>query len=171
MDSGSNENERSAARQFIGLLAWLSATYLAAAVGAAASVEAGAFYSELVLPAWAPPSWVFGPVWTLLYTLMGVAAWIVWRANGFRQARGALTLYLFHLVPNALWSWLFFSWRLGAAALADILFLLILVIALLVVFRRIRTAAGVLLIPYALWVGFAAVLNYVVWQFNPRLLG
>jgi nitroreductase len=99
-----------------GLVLWLGLTYAAAAVGGAASARAGAFYAELAQPAWAPPGWLFGPVWSLLYTLMGVAAWLVWRERGFRAARGALTLYLAQLALNALWTWLFFAWRLGALA-------------------------------------------------------
>ena len=104
-------------KQIIGLIAWLVVSFIAAAIGSAASIQAGPFYAQLVRPAWAPPSEVFGPVWTVLYALMGIAAWLAWRSGGLRAARTALTLFLVQLAVNALWSWLFFGWRLGALAL------------------------------------------------------
>ena len=87
-------NTPSARRWFPGLPAWLGLCFVAAAIGAAASVEAGPFYLQLLRPSWAPPAGVFGPVWTLLYALMGIAAWLVWRAGGFQANRGVLTLFL-----------------------------------------------------------------------------
>jgi translocator protein len=160
-----------AARQALGLAGWIVVTFIAAAIGAAASINAGPFYAQLVRPEWAPPSSVFGPVWTALYVLMGIAAWLVWRVDGFRAARGALTLFLAQLALNALWSWLFFGWHRGALAFADILLLWILIILTLVAFWRARALAGALLIPYLLWVSFAAALNWAVWQLNPETLG
>jgi translocator protein len=158
-------------RQIAGLAGWLVVAFVAAAIGAAASVEAGSFYSQLVLPGWAPPSWLFGPVWTVLYALMGIAAWLAWRADGLRAARGALTLFLFQLALNALWSWLFFGWHRGALAFADIVLLWILIVATVIAFWGVRALAGALLVPYLLWVSFASILNYVVWQLNPEFLG
>lgn len=158
-------------KQILGFVTWLAVSFIAAAVGSAASIQAGPFYAQLVRPEWAPPSDVFGPVWTILYALMGIAAWLVWRVGGFRAARTALTLFLVQLVVNALWSWLFFGWHLGGAAFADIVLLWVLIIATLVAFWRVRPLAGVLLIPYLLWVSFASALNYSVWQLNPQLLG
>jgi tryptophan-rich sensory protein len=114
---------------------------------------------------------VFGPVWTVLYALMGIAAWLVWRNGGFGAAPTALTLFLVQLGFNALWSWLFFGWNRGAWAFADILLLWALILATLIAFWRIRPLAGVLLLPYLVWVSFAAVLNYFVWQLNPQILG
>ena len=90
----------------LGLLGWLFAAFAAAAVGAVASVDAPSFYAQLNKPSWAPPAGVFGPVWTVLYALMGVAAWLVWRSPGPKRA--ALTLFGAQLAANALWSWLFF---------------------------------------------------------------
>ena len=158
-------------KQFIGLLAWLTASFIAAAIGAAASIQAGSFYSQLVRPDWAPPPDIFGPVWTVLYALMGIAAWLVWRIGGFRAARTALTLFLVQLAVNALWSWLFFGWHLGALAFVDILVLWVLIVSTMVAFWRISPLAGALLVPYLLWVSFAAALNFSVWQLNPQLLG
>jgi tryptophan-rich sensory protein len=102
---------------------------------------------------------------------MGIAAWLVWRADGFRAARGALTLFLVQLAPNALWSWLFFGWHRGALAFADILLLWVLIVVTLIAFWRVRALAGALLVPYLLWVSFASALNYAVWQLNPQSLG
>lgn len=157
--------------QIIGLVGWLVISFIAAGIGAAASVQASSFYAELVRPSWAPPSAVFGPVWTILYALMGIAAWLVWRAKGFRAARASLVLFLVQLAVNALWSWLFFGWHLGAPAFADILLLWLLIVTTLALFWRVRLLAGVLLIPYLLWVSFASVLCYSVWQLNPQFLG
>ncbi|HEX6834031.1 MAG TPA: TspO/MBR family protein [Rudaea sp.] len=158
-------------QQIAGLAAWLVLSFIAAAIGAVASIQAASFYSQLVRPDWAPPPSIFGPVWTVLYTLMGIAAWLVWRAGGFRAARPALTLFLIQLAFNALWSWLFFAWHRGAWAFADIVLLLALIVATLIAFWRIRPVAGALLVPYLLWVGFASALNYAIWQLNPQLLG
>lgn len=157
--------------QIIGLVGWLAISFIAAGIGAAASVQASSFYAELVRPSWAPPSAVFGPVWTVLYALMGIAAWLVWRAKGFRAARASLTLFLVQLAVNALWSWLFFGWHWGALAFADILLLWLLIVTTLLLFWRVRLLAGVLLIPYLLWVSFASALCYSVWQLNPQFLG
>src|SRR5690348_12852447 len=103
-------------KQIGGLLGWLLVSFAAAAVGAIASIEARSFYLQLVRPSWAPPAGVFGPVWSVLYTLIGIAAWRVWRHGGFHAQRGALTLFLVQLILNALWSWLFFGWHRGVLA-------------------------------------------------------
>lgn len=157
--------------QIAGLVMWLAVSFVAAAIGAAASMQAGPFYAQLVRPEWAPPADLFGPVWTVLYTLMGIAAWLIWRVGGFRASRTALNLFLVQLAFNAIWSWLFFGWHLGALAFADIVLLCVLVVSTLVAFWRIRPLAGALLVPYLLWVGFASALNYSVWQLNPSVLG
>jgi tryptophan-rich sensory protein len=158
-------------KQLAGLAGWIVVSFIAAAIGSVASIRAATFYMQLAQPSWAPSASVFGPVWTILYTLMAVAAWLVWRADGFRAARVALGLFLVQLAVNALWSWLFFAWHRGALAFADIVLLLLLIVATLVAFWRIRPLAGALLVPYLLWVGFASALNYSVWQLNPQILG
>lgn len=158
-------------KQIIGFVTWLAVSFTAAAVGSAASIQAGPFYTQLIRPEWAPPPGLFGPVWTILYTLMGIAAWLVWRVGGFRAARTALTLFLVQLAVNALWSWLFFGWQRGGLAFADIILLWALIVATLVSFWRIRPLASALLIPYLLWVSFASALNYSVWRLNPQILG
>ena len=166
-----SSHSRAPANQTAGLIGWLVLVYLAAAIGALASIEAESFYAGLVQPDWAPPSSVFGPVWTVLYALMGIAAWLVWRSAGFHGARSALMLFVVQLLLNALWSWLFFAWRQGGVAFAEVLVLLVMIAATVVAFWRIRPLAGALLLPYLTWVAFASVLNFATWRLNPQLLG
>ena len=158
-------------QQVFGLIAWLVLSFITAAVGSAASIQAASFYAELVRPEWSPPGSVFGPVWTLLYTLMGISAWLVWRVNGFSRAAIALTFFLSQLALNALWSWLFFYWQLGGVAFAEIILLWFFIAFTLAAFWRIHKLAAALLVPYLLWVSFAALLNFSLWQLNPQLLG
>jgi benzodiazapine receptor len=157
-------------RQALGLAAWLLVAFAAAAVGGVASAGAGSFYAQLARPSWAPPAWLFGPVWSVLYVLQGVAAWMVWKERGFGGARAALGLFLVQLAANALWTWLFFAWRQGALAFAEVLVLWVLIAATIAAFRRVRPLAAALLLPYLLWVSFAAALTFAVWRLNPRLL-
>jgi benzodiazapine receptor len=158
-------------QQTLGLFAWLLASFITAAIGGFASINAAGFYGELTQPAWAPPSWLFGPVWTVLYVLMAIAAWLVWRRHGFAGAGAALKLYLVQLLFNALWTWLFFAWRLGSVALAEIVLLWLLIAATIVLFWRLHRLAAVLLLPYLAWVSFATALNFTLWRLNPGLLG
>lgn len=162
---------RSKYYQAFGLLGWLLVTFAAAAVGGIASASAGEFYRELVRPSWAPPGWVFGPVWTFLYALMGIAAWLVWRARALAGARRALGLFIVQLAANALWTWLFFVWRLGGVAFGEILLLWALILANMFLFWRLSKVAGALLFPYLAWVSFASGLNFALWRLNPGLLG
>jgi benzodiazapine receptor len=148
----------------------LGATFLAAAAGGLAAASAPEFYHALTRPRWAPPSWLFGPVWTLLYILMAVAAWLVVRALGPGAARPALLLFLAQLVANALWTWLFFRWRLGAGAFVEILVLWVLVAATLWQFWRATPVAGLLLVPYLVWITFATALTWAMWRGNPGVL-
>jgi benzodiazapine receptor len=134
-------------RQVLGLLAWLALVFAAAALGGFASADAGDFYARLVRPDWAPPGWLFAPVWGVLYLAMGIAAWLVWRVGGFPAARGALGLFLVQLAVNALWTWLFFVWHRGDLAFVEIVLLWVLILGTLVAFWRIRPLAGVLLFP------------------------
>lgn len=162
---------RSSACQAAGLVGWLLLAFAAAAVGGLASVSAGAFYQELVRPAWAPPGWLFGPVWSGLYALMGVSAWLVWRARGFAGAQSALVVFIVQLMANAIWSWLFFVWRQGGLAFAEVLLLWALIVATVVLFWRASRLAAALLLPYLAWVSFASALTFAVWQLNHGLLG
>lgn len=154
-----------------GLVGWLALTFVAAAVGSVASTGAGPFYEGLSRPAWAPPAWLFGPVWGLLYLAMGTAAWLAWRANWTPATRIALALYVLQLAGNALWTWLFFAWREGALAFGEIVLLWLLIAITTVSFWRLNKPAGWLMVPYLLWVTYAAALTFSVWQRNPDVLG
>jgi len=154
--------------QLAGLLAWLFLVFLAAAAGAVASADAAAFYAQLDKPSWAPPASLFAPVWTTLYGLMAVAAWLVWRSPG--PTRLAQGLFVVQLAANALWSWLFFAWHRGALAAVEVLVLLALIACTVVAFWRSSRLATALLVPYLLWVGFASLLTWSVWRRNPGLL-
>jgi tryptophan-rich sensory protein len=152
------------ARDGLGLLGWLALSAATSSVGIV--VRPGAWYESLAKPAWTPPDAVFGPVWTILYVLMAVAAWRVWREHGFGRATTALGLYFGQLALNATWSFLFFGLHSPGAALLEILALWLAILATIVTFaRRDRLAAG-LLVPYLIWVSYAAVLNAAIWRLN-----
>ncbi len=153
------------------LAACLLVCFVAAGLGALASVEASSFYAALSKPSWAPPASWFGPVWSVLYILMAIGAWLAW-LSGPQPARARATgLFMAQLAANALWSWLFFAWHRGGWALADIAVLWVLIVATIVQLWRLRPLAGALLLPYLAWVSFAAALNASIWQRNPQLLG
>jgi len=160
----------SALKQGLGLGGWLLASFVTAALGGLASINAAGFYGQLLQPSWAPPAWLFGPVWSVLFVLMGISAWLVWRRHGFGVAGAALKLYLTQLVANALWTWLFFAWRQGAMALAEIALLWLLIAATIYLFWQLHRLAALLLLPYLAWVSFAAALNFSLWRLNPALL-
>jgi translocator protein len=160
----------SASRQIVGLLGWLALSFAAAGIGAVASLEASAFYGQLARPGWAPPAWLFAPVWTVLYVLMGTAAWLVWRLHGFKAAKTALTLFVIQLAANALWTWVFFVWHQGALAFVEIVLLWCLIAATMASFRKFSTVAAALLLPYFAWVTFAAALTFATWRLNSHLL-
>jgi tryptophan-rich sensory protein len=153
------------------LAALTAAVLLPLAVGAlgglATATSVRTWYPTLVRPSFAPPSWLFGPVWTTLYIMMGVASWLVWREGFARpEVRGALVLYAVQLAFNLAWSWLFFGLRQPLVALVDIVILLALVALTVGRFAPVsRTAAG-LLLPYLAWVGFATALNAGFWWLN-----
>ena len=157
--------------QTVGLIVWLLISFAAAAVGGIASASAGDFYAQLNRPPWSPPGWLFGPVWSVLYALQGVSAWLVWREPRAAGRRAALAAFLAQLAVNALWSWLFFAWRQGGIAFGEVVLLFAMVAVTAALFWRIRPLAGALLLPYLLWVGFATALTYSIWQRNPQLLG
>lgn len=154
----------------IALIASFVATFAAAALGGLASANAAGFYGTLEKPAWAPPPTVFGPVWTVLYTLMAIAAYLVIREIGWRAALVPLAVYLVQLVLNAAWTWLFFGVRMGGAAFGEIVVLIVVIALNIYLFWRIRPIAGALLLPYLAWVSFATLLTWTVWRANPGTL-
>lgn len=157
--------------QGVGLLGWLGLCFAAAALGAAGSMAAPEVYARLAQPDWAPPGWLFGPVWTVLYTLMALSAWGIWRELGFARGRWLLCLFLLQLALNALWSWTFFAWQSGWLSMLVIVTLWALILACIAMFWRVRRWTALILLPYLAWVGFAAVLNAAMWRLNPEWLG
>jgi len=131
------------------------------------------WYTTLVKPVLNPPSWLFGPVWTILYTLMGIASYLVWSSYAKatdgqvkEQIKLALIIYGVQLGLNALWSILFFGLKQPGFAFAEIIVLLIFIIMTTILFWRISPLAGALMIPYIAWVSFASYLNFTIWQLN-----
>lgn len=125
------------------------------------------WYAAIVKPAWQPPSWLFGPVWTFLFLLMGVASAIVWQRRGQSPvAAAALTAYMVQLALNILWSYLFFGLQSPGAAFIEIFVLIAAIIVTLVLFWRVTPVAGWLMVPYLAWVLFASYLNFTIWRLN-----
>ena len=150
--------------RWFGLMAWIVLCFGAAAFGTLTTDPS--WYGVLQKPSWAPPAWLFGPVWSLLYLTMGIAAWLVWRRDGFSGASRALSLFLVQLALNAAWTWIFFGMRRPGWALVEIVVLWVLIFATVLAFRRHSHAASWLLVPYLAWVNFAAVLNASLWRLN-----
>ena len=151
-------------RSWLRLVLSLCVCFAAAAVGAAFPVDA--WYDNLNRPSWAPPNYVFGPVWTVLYFCMAVAAWLVWEQKGSQSVRWPLVVFALQLILNAGWSFLFFGLHRPDLALVEIVFLLGAIIVTTKLFFRHSTLAGWLLVPYGAWVAFATVLNFAYWRLN-----
>lgn len=125
----------------------------------------GSWYAALAKPAWTPPSWLFGPVWSVLYLMIAVSGWLIWRAAaGFSLP---ITLWASQLLLNALWSPLFFGLHRPALALVDIVLLWALIVGTIVAAWPVQRLATALLMPYAVWVAYAAALNAALWRLNP----
>lgn len=157
-------------KQLAGFIGWFALAFIAAASGAFASLDAADFYAQLRRPAWAPPPWLFAPVWTILYVMMAISAWLVWRAGRSTRIFVALTLFIVQLFFNALWTWLFFAWHEGALAFGEILVLWVLLAATISAFWPLQRLAALLLLPYLAWVTFASMLCLSVWLLNPATL-
>ncbi|MDT0328498.1 TspO/MBR family protein [Nocardiopsis lambiniae] len=142
----------------------LALAFGTALLGVLASPDTAGEYASLTRPGWAPPSWLFGPVWTALYAMIAFSGWLVWRRGRLRGL--ALALFAGQLVFNALWTPLFFGLGLRGTALVDIVVLLVTVTATITVFARASRTAALLLVPYWAWVGFATVLNAAIWWLN-----
>jgi tryptophan-rich sensory protein len=132
----------------------------------ATSTSVNSWYVELSKPSWTPPSWVFGPAWTILYIMMAIAAWLVWRKGYTADVRFALTLFGVQLLVNGLWSYLFFGLRWPGGALVDIAVLWVAIAATAIAFSRVSQPAAWLLLPYLAWVSFAMALNLEIWRRN-----
>jgi tryptophan-rich sensory protein len=154
-------------RQAIGLVVSIVVCFAAAGIGSVFTTPSvPGWYASLTKPAWTPTSWVFGPVWSALYLAMAVAGWLVWRRAGFSAAKGALTLFSAQLVLNICWSAIFFGAHRPGLAFAEILLLWLMILAATLAFRSLSRLAAWLMVPYLLWVAFAATLHYVIWKLN-----
>jgi tryptophan-rich sensory protein len=141
--------------------------FAVAAIGSVwTSTSVRTWYVRLQKPSFNPPSWVFGPVWSALYLMMATSAWLVWRKGGWESPRAALLLFFIQLGLNLAWSGLFFGLRRPGLALVDILALLVAVVATAIEFRSFSQTAFWLMVPYAMWVSFASVLNFSIWRLN-----
>ncbi len=149
----------------IGGVGWLALTFVTAAIGSRFLPDE--WHRKLNKPSWNPPNSIFAPIWTILYLLMAVSAWLVWRRYGISAALLPLSLFVVQLLLNAAWSWLFFGRHQIRNALLEMVALWIFILATLISFWRLDMPAGILLLPYLAWVSFAMVLNWAIWQKNP----
>jgi benzodiazapine receptor len=163
-DTAATAVHNSAIRSALALVGWLALSFTAAAMGGL--FLPGEWYASLRKPAWNPPNWIFGPVWTVLYATMGITAWLVWKRGGFAGQRIALSLFLLQLLLNALWSPLFFGLRNPGLAFVDIVLLWLAVLVTVVAFWKAHSFSGALLVPYLAWVTFASVLDFAIWRLN-----
>ena len=148
----------------LALAGWILLSFLAATIGGLAAP--GAWYEQVNKPSWNPPNAVFAPVWTVLFLMMGVAAWLVWLRRGEPGVVPALGLFGAQLALNVLWSWLFFHWHRMDLAFYELLLFWVVILATLLAFWQVRPLAGWLFVPYLLWVTFAGYLNLTLWRLN-----
>jgi len=153
--------------RWIGLVIFIVICLGAGGLGSMATApEIAGCYKTLEKPAWNPPDFVFGPVWTTLYVMMAIAAWLVWKPDGFKAAAIPLTLFATQLAMNIAWSWIFFGMHQPGWAFAEIVLLWLAIVATTGAFFKSSRAAGWLMLPYLGWVSFASVLNWTIWRLN-----
>ncbi len=154
-------------RQVAGLVGFMAVCFLSAGLGAAfTATSVGGWYQTLAKPSWNPPDWLFGPVWTALYFLMAIAAWLVWRGHGWSAARTAFNWFVIQLALNVLWSFLFFGLQRPGLAFVEILVLWLSIVATCLAFQAKSRTAALLLVPYLAWTSFAVILNLTLWRLN-----
>ena len=152
---------------WLGLIVLLVVCFAAAGIGGAVTTpKIATWYAALAKPSWNPPNWIFGPVWSVLYLCMAIAAWLVWRQGGLAGAATPLALFAVQLVLNLAWSWLFFGFENPGLAFVDIVLLWAAIAATMVAFWFRSAIAGILFLPYLAWVSFAAALNFTLWRLN-----
>jgi translocator protein len=152
---------------WIGLILFLLGCFSVAGLGSLATTpEIPTWYATLRKPAWNPPNWLFGPVWTALYAAMAIAAWIVWKRTGWGGSNDALWLFVIQLALNLAWSFIFFRFHSPRWAFVEIVALWIAIAATLAKFAGISRASAMLLAPYLAWVTYAAALNFAIWRMN-----
>jgi tryptophan-rich sensory protein len=164
-----NESQptRSTKSLVVGLVIAIAVCFLAAAIGGVATTSSvNGWYAQINKPSWNPPDWIFGPVWTILYLMMGASAWLVWKQSDFSKARLALGFFAIQLALNITWSVLFFGLRQPGWAFVEIIALWVSIALTIVLFYKHSKLAAGLLVPYLLWVTFAAGLNFAIWSLN-----
>jgi tryptophan-rich sensory protein len=151
----------------IALIGWLGLCFAVGVVSAIISTHAiPTWYAGLIKPPLTPPNQLLGPVWTVLYTLMAIAAWIVWKTRPSPCRRRGLRLFCVQLALNFLWTWIFFDRHQIGTALASIIVLWVAILLTILTFKKMSTSAAWLLIPYLAWVSFAGYLNLAFWRLN-----
>lgn len=153
-----------ALKKYAGLLGWIAVVAVAGTF--ASYFDPGSWYQGIAKPSFTPPSWIFPVVWPILYLLMAIAAWLIWKDFGFTEGRRPLKWFGVQLALNAAWSWLFFGRHGIASALAEIALLWIAILFTLLLFWKKNRWAGLLMLPYLLWTTYALALNYAIWQLN-----
>jgi len=152
---------------WLALLCWFALCNAAGALGSLFTLQAvPTWYAGLAKPSWNPPAWVFGPVWTVLYVMMAVSAWLVWRGQCGPARTLALRWFLLQLLINAMWSPVFFGGRNPAAGFVVIVALWVSIVITLARFWKLSRPAAILLVPYLAWVSFASALNLALWKLN-----
>lgn len=151
-------------KKYGGLAGWIGICFLAAAFGS--WFEPGSWYESLNKPGWTPPNWIFPVVWPVLYLMMALAAWLVWKDFGFRKGREGLKWFGIQLGLNAAWSWIFFGEHMIGTALGEILLLWIAILFTMLLFWKKSKPAALLMLPYLLWISYASALNYSIFQLN-----
>ncbi|MGY8771421.1 MAG: DUF2867 domain-containing protein [Pirellulales bacterium] len=154
-------------RQLVWLVGFIIICFVAAGLGASATATSvGDWYQTLNKPSWNPPAWLFGPVWSFLYLLMGISAWLVWRREGWQPSKGLFFLFGLQLLLNTTWSIIFFGLHSPGFAFLEILTLWLAIAATAIGFKSKSLAAALLLLPYLAWTSFATVLNFTIWRLN-----
>jgi tryptophan-rich sensory protein len=151
-------------QQIISLIVWIGICFIPAVIGS--RFMPGDWYARLAKPDWTPPGYLFGPVWTSLYTMMGISAWLLWRRVGLPGSKIAFILFFAQLILNGMWSWLFFGLHKPGLAFIELCLLWIMIFGTLIAFWRVYLPSGILLVPYLVWVSFAAALNFSIWWLN-----
>ena len=163
----SNDTQRTRLGDLLGLGAFVVLCLAISAIGGWVTADSvGTWYRTLQKPDFNPPDWVFAPVWSLLYLMIALAGWRVWRRRGLAGARVAMGAYAAQLALNLAWSFVFFGGQMIGIALAEIVLLLVAIGVNALLFWRIDRMAGWLLAPYAAWVAFASILNFALWRLN-----
>lgn len=165
-----DDSRRSITSLVTALMISIVVCFTAGAIGGMATTTAvNGWYAEVIKPSWNPPNWIFGPVWSTLYLMMGVSAWLVWKDSQNKNPNLALGWFAFHLLLNVFWSVIFFGLQQPGWAAIEIVALWISIVVSILLFYRYSKLAAALLVPYLLWVTFAMFLNYTIWSLNQNL--